>query len=100
MKIELDALVKTLNISNVDEVLPQLLKDKDPKHIAWLGEKLQQLNPTKELPKLYRSIVESIHGQKLGILDKYGLTIIQLKDYGAVKLSNDLTCRSSDLVIY
>ena len=34
MEIELDALVKSLNISNVDEVLPQLLKDKDPKHIA------------------------------------------------------------------
>jgi hypothetical protein len=93
-----DELLRDLNTSNVGSILPHLLKDKNPKDLAWLGEKLTQLFPTEKLASLYRAIAETIQGKTLGILDKYGLTIIQLKDLGAVKLSDSQTFKISELV--
>jgi len=93
-----DELLRDLNTSNVGSILPHLLKDKNTKDLTWLGEKVAQLNPTEKLASLYRAIAETLQGKTLGILDKYGLTIIQLKDLGAVKLSDSQTFKISELV--
>ena len=93
-----DELLRDLNTSNVGSILPHLLKDKNTKDLAWLGEKVAQLNPTEKLASLYRAIAETLQGKTLGILDKYGLTIIQLMDLGAVKLSDSQTFKISELV--